>query len=159
MARIERPYFYTAVDLDFCPLGPYDEMQHITVTPPMTEQSDQPLDVVVEALQKRARRIGSITVAIANLAMFGPDHSIAVRTIADPSGLLMYTHGRMLDVLSEHGYSADTTYTGLNYHPHTTLIPGRPEPHGIVHVDALVVSRSTAPGSKEVYAHIPLHAE
>lgn len=157
MARIERPYFYTAVDLDFRPLGPYDEIQHITVTPPVTEREDAPLASVVDELRKRARLIGTFTISIADIAMFGADNTIAVRKISDPSGMLMHTHRRMMDALAGYGYQVDPTYTGVNYHPHTTLIPGHEDPSGTIHVDNLVIARSIEPGKKEIYATIPLH--
>lgn len=158
MAKLERPYFYTAIDLDYLPLGPYDDMRHITVTPPVTELPEAPIDMIVDALQKRARSIGTLTLAVADLALFGPEQTIPVRTIADPSGLLALTHRRMLAVLTEHGYTIDSTYTGGNYHPHTTLVANQPTPEGIIHVESLVVARSTAPCTKEIYAQIPLHA-
>lgn len=158
-AKIEKPYYYTFADLDEYPVGRCDEWpQHVTLTPPQTERGDMPFDSIIDKMAKHVHNLGRISVNTGAYELFGPNHDIGVYRTSGPEGDLARLHHLLMECFNGTPYESiiDHTYTGANYHPHTTLPTGRDTITGIIHVDSVTIGRSTNEG-KELYAKLPLY--
>lgn len=159
MPAIEKPYFYAFADLEHIQLGDTpDWPQHITLTPPVSEIAEAPIDEIIEHMQRRIGELGRITVNSGALEQFGPKAGVSVLRIGDPTGRLRYLHQILMNCFNDTPYehTISRNHAGDRYRSHTTPIPGRTPLEGVFHIDSVAIGRATRLG-KEMYRRLPLY--
>lgn len=152
---VKLPYFYTVIDLSNYPVGPAAVLPHITITPPVTELADVPIDTAVEALKGVTQSFAPFTISFGERGLFGPFHDIPVRRVTDKWDMLHALHASAVAALEAAQYPLDHTYANERYNPHTTLIDSLPEPTGEFYVDHIAIIRNTPRDGRQVYAILP----